>query len=349
MVSKYQTNRDNLIRNYFSLLNYTKEELELLDTIKDSKIKIDDEKFNELTTEYLKLMPCANISTESMYMTFGESGTELLEEVFKKEVDDETLVISTVFEHPSVQNCLKDVKNKIILETTNEIRNIDVLKLAGCAKQYKRVFVYIIGTQLTTGEITPQETFYKIKDIFDKEDIKYKLFIDDVHGMFVVPRDYSIFDYVLYTAHAIVPKYEMGLLLSKDNTIGIKAYNWGKDYLERLNIIKNKFSIIFLLRTVINEYLYDIINDENFFKQYTHCSDHVFAVYTKDIFYTEKEAEELEKYYIIVNKQQIKDNFIRIRFQEFSRLDTEKALEGLNLLRKILSKKIFMKYLKEGK
>jgi hypothetical protein len=39
--------------------------------------------------------------------------------------------------------------------------------------------------------------------------------IDDVHGMFLIPRDYSIFDYILYTAHSLIPNYEMGFLISK--------------------------------------------------------------------------------------------------------------------------------------
>ena len=32
----------------------------------------------------------------------------------------------------------------------------------------------------------------------------------------MLPRDYSIFDYVIGTAHAIIPEYNCGIVISKD-------------------------------------------------------------------------------------------------------------------------------------
>lgn len=58
--------------------------------------------------------------------------------------------------------------------------------------------------------------------------------------MFITPRDYRIFDYVLYTAHSLVTEYDMGILISKEHKFGKLALNWGEEYLKRLDIVLNK-------------------------------------------------------------------------------------------------------------
>jgi len=39
--------------------------------------------------------------------------------------------------------------------------------------------------------------------------------LDDVQEMFIINRDYSQFDYIVGTIHAIIPRYDTGILIYK--------------------------------------------------------------------------------------------------------------------------------------
>ena len=196
-------------------------------------------------------------------LSFEISATTFINYLFDTYVDDETLVISTDSEHPNVKKRLNTSKNTYILNLANDILTYSINKIISEAKKYKKVFVYIIGTKNSTGEITPQEFFIQLKEAFDKNDIKYKLVIDDVQGMFLVPRDYSIFDYVIGTAHALCTGYDMGILISNQFEFGKKAYNWGKFYLEHLDIMLKRRNKINMFKNVAINYYNKYINKEN--------------------------------------------------------------------------------------
>lgn len=341
--------QNDLITWYINYNSFTDEETSILKTKQDIHIIYEtDELYNELETQYFNRMPFCNISSKDYHITFNDSGTSFINDIFDYEVDDDTLVISTTYEHGSVQARLNNIKNKLLLNSDEDIRSYSFDKILFEAKKYKKVFVYIIGTQLSTGEITPQEFFIQLKEIFDKNNINYKLMIDDVHGMFLVPRDYSIFDYVLYTAHAIVPEYEMGVLISKDGKFGKKAYNLGKNYLKRLDIMLNHKDRILLFRQIFIQYFSKLIADTSVFRLYDQTVEHIFAVETTGIYYTNEEIEKLENYKMCVSEHAMPKNWIRIRYQEFSRLSVEKALDGLAYLVKLLNRKIMLKRLKEN-
>ena len=53
----------------------------------------------------------------------------------------------------------------------NDIRAFNFHKIQQSIKQYKKVFVYIIGTQNATGEITPQEFFMELKNLLVKNNV----------------------------------------------------------------------------------------------------------------------------------------------------------------------------------
>lgn len=340
--------QNDLIAWYINYSSFTDEENSILETKQATQITYEtDELYDELETQYFNRMPFCNLFSKGYHITFNDSGTSFINNIFDYEVDDNTLVISTTYEHGSVQARLNNIKNKLLLNSDTDIRSYLIDKILLEAKKYKKVFVYIIGTQLCTGEITPQDFFIQLKEVFDKNNISYKLMLDDVHGMFLVPRDYSIFDYVLYTAHAIVPEYEMGVLISKDGKFGKKAYNLGKDYLKRLDIILSHKDKILLFKQVFIQYFNKLIANTSVFRLYDQTVEHIFAVETTGIYYTEEEIETLEKYKICVSRHNIFKNWLRIRYQEFNRLSVEKALTGLTYLIKLLNKKIMLKNLKE--
>lgn len=96
-----------------------------------------------------------NINSKNRYIRFDESGTAIIRKIFKKEVDDDTLVITTNYEHTAVQECVQNCNNVYKFDM-DKIRNYKTNEVMFLAKKYKKVFVYIIGTSLASGEIIPQ-------------------------------------------------------------------------------------------------------------------------------------------------------------------------------------------------
>lgn len=322
---------NDLVEWYINYKGFTKEEEDLLLSLRDDTPTFDtDENFKKLEQEYFDRMPYCNISTENRCIRFGESGTSLINQVFEKEVDDDTLVISTRYEHNAVQDWFEKVKHleKLVIE---DITQFNYPKIAKAIEGHKKVFVYIIGTQLMTGEITPQLFFIGLKDLLEKSGKPYKIMIDDVHGMFLTPRDYSIFDYVLYTAHSLVCDYNMGCLISKDGSIGLKAYNWGKDYLKRLDLVLARKDKLFMFKNVLAQYFAELLGDPRY-KLLPGTTQHIFSIETTGIYFTPTMTSKLFEYRIKIDPENYYHNHIRIRFQEFCRQSPENILKGIDLL-----------------
>ena len=330
---------DELVKWYIRDCNFTNEEkLSLRIAREASPEEASPEEYKELIQQYFDRMPFCNLTSNDHFIAFDESGTAFIDKIFEREVDDDTLVISTTYEHTSVQKCLAVVKNKILLNSDRDIRAYNINPLIEEAKKYKKVFVYIIGTQLSTGEITPQLFYEKLKEALVSNNIEHKIMIDDVHGMFMTPRDYRIFDYVLYTAHSLVTEYNMGLLITKEYMFGKRAYNWGKEYLEKLDIILKRRLKMLQFKNIIIQYLNEYLSDTNMFRLFNFTSDHIFAVETVGLEYDTNTWEKLDLYKIRVSEFKMVKNWIRIRFQEFTRLSEDKAIEGLHYLCKIIEK-----------
>ena len=250
-------------------------------------------------------------------LAFEESATTFINYLFDKYVDDNTLIISTDSEHPSVKKCLVKYKNKYILNFERDIITYSIDKILFEAKKYKKVFVYIIGTKNATGEITPQEFFVQLKQKFEKNNIFYTLVLDDVQGMFLVPRDYSIFDYIIGTAHALCPGYDMGIMLSKYFEFGKKAYNWGEEYLKHLDIMLKRRNKINIFKTVMLSYYKKHLNIDN--KLANSLSvPYIFYFTIKDLNFTQKTTDLLHKFNLLIPAYDFSPiTFVHMRCHEF--------------------------------
>lgn len=337
----------NLIEWYYKSNDISDEERKVLLSLRQIPILDDctrDEK-RSLTKQWLSIIPYHNINEQDYKLTFDETATTIINKVFEKEVDDDTLVITSYSEHPSVEEVITHYKNVERIDIyVNDLKK--ELKRIKSIKEFKKVFVYIIGTEVGTGVITPQYVFEQIIEFLRQNNCEYKLMIDDVHGLFTVPRDYSIFDYILCTAHSLVPKYNMGILFSKSGDIGICSKACSEDYLPRLEItLRNKVNFQ-VFKNIIYEYLYDLLADKEQFRLYDYTSNHIFAVRVKNIDLW-KYKEELFQFYFEINKRQVVDENIfmniKIRYQEFIAIGFENAMNGLKTLRKILEIEQFKK------
>lgn len=164
---------------------------------------------NEYDTIYSRLNK--NHIADNHVMSFDACATNIINNLFNMYVDDDTLVVTTDSEHHSVINNTNKCKHHQYI-IKNFMINNDVL---ANIKKYKKVFVYIIGTFCGSGLVIPDAYLMKIKQSLVKNGVEHIFVLDAVQEMFMIPRDYSIFDYVIGTAHAIIPNLNFGILLSK--------------------------------------------------------------------------------------------------------------------------------------
>lgn len=340
--------KDDLIRWYLD--SKVAEDLKTINTTRKCTTLANfatDFDYTEMEDEYFTLMPNCNLTSETHRITFEESATDFIKQLFEQEVDDDTLVVSTTYEHGSVQDELNKCKHVLLLDYNKDIlnRGLHFTALVDKMQKYKKVFVFIIGTQSSTGQIMPQGFFVDLKKELEKRNIEHKICLDDVHGMFMVPRDYTLFDYVLYTAHAIIPNFNMGMLISRYGEYGYEAYNWGVEYLPKLKkLLENKTELMYF-KTIMTEYFYHFLCRPEI-SLYMHSVNHIFALRTENLYFTKEQFEELNKYGIVISEHHMPINFIRIRFQEFLLKDSEKAVEELNKLNKILTRVITLAQMK---
>lgn len=225
----------------------------------------DDQHLKDIITQrYFDLMPGCNINHNTHKILFNKCCSDFIRELFKIYVDDETLVISSDCEHPTVKECLEECKNVLILDQHKDIRRFNLDKVYNAIKDYKKVFVYIIGVRNDTGEITPQTFMQALKEAIQTK--QHIMVLDAVQGMFLMPCDYSMYDYVLGTGHVIVPSFNMGMAICKkeDNHLNQKfIYNWSLAYLQPLEIILKRLEKLYKFRDICNEYFKEFITDTN--------------------------------------------------------------------------------------
>ena len=143
--------------------------------------------------------------------SFAPCATDIIDRLFKQYVDDDTLVITTNSEHPSVVENLKNCKNvlRLVDKTTLQLKSTSIE-----LSKYKHVFVYMIAVSVGDSCFVSNSIFNSLqKQLIGIPSI---FVLDAVQELFMLPRDYSIFDYVIGTAHAIVPKYNCGIVISKE-------------------------------------------------------------------------------------------------------------------------------------
>ena len=323
---------------WFNKDKFTNDEIALLHRGR-STIATTSPHYNKLCDEFYSRIPFGNLSSKTHELGLAIYATSLIQQLFKNYVNDDVLVITTDGEHNSARSCIEKSKNVFYFnysQSLTEHMDSEIQKAIEESKKYKSVFIYIIGTQISNGYITPQLFFEKLKSELVKNNINHTLVIDDVHGMFTVPRDYTIFDYVIYTTHALVLGYDLGMVIyKKDKTpIGYKIYNWLKEYLVCLDIILKRKEKIYLFKPVFFEVFskfYDLPN----FKMPMVSAPQIFS----PIFKTKESAEDIRnkfhKYKLSIDVSSDYEFVIRNRIGtliSYTKEDFELYSKGLDLL-----------------
>lgn len=293
----------------------------------------DGDEYSLMEKEYFERMPFCNLSND-YHITFSQRATDFINALFKKYVDDNTLVIYSSCEHENVDKAVSKCKNTLEI-FMDDIFTLSFDNYINKIKEFKKIFVYIIGTQITTGMITPQSFFVKLKAILNKNNIDNIFVIDDVHGMFLTPRDYTLFDYIIYTAHSLIRNFDMGLLVSKKEDFGIKALNWGNEYLEMLDIIlKRKEKMRLFSQVMTNEFYEYVANGKFILNSLT--TPHIFSPRITDHMFTQKMYDILDKNEVRLEGLHTDNIHIRFRAQHYIK-NPEYLTNAIKLMYNILN------------
>lgn len=328
----------NLIDTWLKMDELSDTELNYIHYHNEIEPEGNEEQYEGLIQEYFDRMPYNNLTLKDHTITFERSATTFIKTLFNNHVNNETLVITSDSEHPNVRECVNQCKNTLILSHNTDIKGYKIFKIISEAKKYKKVFVYIIGTQNANGEITPQRFFEVLIDNFKKNNIEYTLVIDDVQGMFLIPRDYSIFDYVIGTAHAIVDGFNMGILISKKGEFGCRAYNWASNYLKAVDVVLNRKQKIFQFKDVLIEYFGKYLKRNTVTLSNEFSAPYIFYMKIPSNIEISDELQLLlhDKYVLFPDKNNGKNSkFVHLRAHQFIQ-HPEFLQEGLDLVSDIL-------------
>ena len=311
-------------------------------------MKVDKKTWECYETMLRNMVPYGN-TLENHQLYVEKSATGFINYLFDKYVDDNTLLITSVVEHDAVKEAIDRIgrkdKDHVIFHYYNGIDslNLSQVKEAVMNKTYKKAFLYIIGTQITTGEITPQKFYEKVISYLKSKGIEVISVIDDVHGLFLVPRDYSIFDYVISTAHALIRRWDMGLMWSKTKeTYGEKYWNWLWIYIGALNLMLKRQVKLSYFSQVMKEEFIDYLN-KPYISLITDSVPHIFSLkidcppriaYNQEFYEKCKDNEvRLES----GNYEKDSSFYIRLRGSQYMTFP-EMAEKGIDLIHQLLNK-----------
>lgn len=257
------------IINWWSDLDpLDEEEFKAINAYRNDDIKLEDSvRFESMEKAFFERMPNCHCTTENKQIEFNISATTFIDQLFETYVDDNTLVITAECNHPNVVKNLNRCKNVIKLNQYFDIAVLNLKKITDKLENFNKVFVYIIGTTNDTGEVAPQNFFEKLKDLLVSNEKEHIIVIDDVQGMFMVPRSYELFDYVIGTAHCTVRHYDLGILISNrsdTHVFGFKYWNWGEEFLSGLDVILKRSYKESIFNIILRDFFSEFIVHEDF-------------------------------------------------------------------------------------
>lgn len=315
---------------------YIKSNCDIGFSINCFKTDFESKEWKDVETLYKHLLNYTNL--DDFHLEVADRASYFIEKIFKTYVNDDIFVIYSSFEHPNVLKELENVKNKYCL-FYNELVTFDFDKILCKFKDSKcnKIFVYVPGTSVCTGQIIPQRFYLTVKENCEKLGIDCMLMCDDVHGMFITPRDYSIFDFVLYTCHSYIPGFDMGILWSKrKETLGFTNIVRSNEYYKRLCMFLDRLDKVRIFPLLLAEYFAKELSDINHFELYTNTTTHIFALKTKGLVFNQSYFDKCDEYKVRLGETKAFINFIRLRIQEFILEDSDFILNGLRITKKAI-------------
>lgn len=296
--------------------------------------------WNDIVSLYKKILPYSNLNNYTLRV--APNCSFFIKKLFTKYVNNKTFVISTTNEFITTKECLDSVQHKYLLRY-DEIKKLSIDKIINEIKKSccDNVFIYMVGTLPATGQIVPQQFFIKLKKALLDLKLPNFMVLDDVHGMFIVPRDYSLFDYILYTGHSYIPDFDIGFAWTKEKDFGSEDINKTLNYYNRLCLYLSKIQKIQEFSIFLSEYFSEELSDSNMLCLFTNTVPHFFALNLNNLTINSKDIDNLLSYNIQIDKPNNlteKTSFISFKLQDFIQDSPMKLLNGLELCKSIINK-----------
>lgn len=276
--------------------------------------------------KYFSLIPY-NSSIKDYHLTFDNTATDIISQLFKKYVHNNTLIITSDSEHPNVQHIIKQYNNvlkiKLYKNNIDDVLGIDF-------QQYNNIFVYIIGTEISTGKFVQQYIFEQLKRYLPERTI---FVLDACQELFFVERDYSLFDYVIGTSHSLLMQYNAGICISKTGDVGIINDKLCNEY---YNYIKDiTFGNLNRFRFVMNQVNYNLFSSSNVIPIYNGVG-HIWTCKIINFRFSKYIKDKLYDCFFRIEDANKDITFVRVRSQMFLE-SPEKLLKGNKILQLVLT------------
>ena len=298
----------DLIRWWTNWMPFEDYELRMRDKIDSDSIDYSEalkpQQFSNCEEQLLSYMPWVGNECKDKHFHFTKSCTDAIDAIFKPYIDDEnSLVITTSLEHESVIKNLKKCKNVVTLDagiTTlhNSLIIPEIVKQAG-NKLYSKILIYVVGTYVGFGNIHSNYLVEKIQQRARIMSDNVCTVLDDCQGMFLVPRDYSIYDYVLCTSHALT-RLDSGIVFSEKDDIGTKALEPATLLTQRLEPVIKRREKLLMFKNVMSQY-FDTYRHQFEQIELSNSAPYIFSVDDVNRCISDDFGLELEKYYIMLD------------------------------------------------
>ena len=277
----------------------------------------------------------------------GPNCTYLIEQLFKTYVDKDTFLVISSHEHNATTKQITTPENKkymIYVQKRSELLKNkesiikDILtkfKESGC----KKIFCIMVGTTPHTTITVDQEFFIALKNGFVAADVPHIMVLDDCQGLYMIERNYDIFDAFLGTTHVLYPLLDpMGIIFTKlPKKIGFIQRKSLLDLNDKLNILLKSKEKAIQFNSLLSKYFESILQDTGF-EKYENEAPHQFGIHLDKTKTDMRWDKELITYGIKFNPVESFDNFVRMRYQEIIVQSSDAFIEGLNKLSKVLYK-----------
>jgi hypothetical protein len=327
----------NYINKYINDF-FTKEEKQLF-LINNNELYHSNKSWGDIENEYKQLTQSSGL--QNFHMKTAESASYFIHHIFQKHVDEQTFVVYG-FVHSAIKEETDKISNKYQIKHSDVI-NFDVDKIiylyknSGCNK----IFIYL--PQTIEQKILLQAFCEKLKKTLCNSDIEHIIVLDDVATMFIIPKDYSYFDYVIFTCHSLVPTFDCGLLFYKECVdFGSEDSAKAELYLKPLQVILSKRDKLLLFDQILYQYFAEELHHDLFYVP-EKTSPNIFHILYKDnqklsSSIVNKYKDKLASFCINCN-----ESGISICCCHFIKQDAAVMMEGLAQLKSVIQKCIKLK------
>ena len=295
--------KNDILTNWYNSLNLTDGELKLLNNCErcDDKDTFDESFYQNLVNMLFNRAFHSNLD-RSHWLRLSECATNLISQIFECLYDENSIVLSTMQEHTNVLKILEN-KNVHYVDFQNDTEETILESCKHAANSYNKIIVYMSGTQIKTGRVIDNSFFFNLKKCLGDKEIY--MILDDVQGMFMIPRSYEQFDFVTGTAHSLIEGYDTGFVILKKEilsryNIGVENCRWISDYLPLLDIMIKRRKQISEFHAIMEEYCHDLISENNF-KIYDKQANHIFSFDCNKLPFTSNIEAMMNKYRIYID------------------------------------------------